>query len=275
MSEPHAALPNAWPRDEGTFSEVLRFPARVATFCAIELRRVVHDPWEIVTRIIQPVLWLLLYGETLNRFRVIPTPGNIPYLSYLAPGIIAQSAVFVAIFYGIMLVWERDAGLLAKMLATPTPRSAIVAGKAFASALRGLVQAMVILVLATVLGVGIIWDPLTLLAAAVFVVLGASFFACLSMVLAGLVRQRERMMGIGQAISLPLFFASNALYPTSVMPAPLRVISEGNPMSYQVDALRGLLVGTPCNLPLDLAVLLVSLAIMVTLASSLLMRLVR
>lgn len=223
---------------------------------------------------IQPVLWLLLYGETLNRFRIIPT-GGLPYLTYLAPGIIAQSAVFVAIFYGIMLVWERDAGTLAKMLATPTPRTAIVSGKAFAASLRGLLMALVILVLSAILGVGIIWDPLTILAAAGFLVLGSSFFACLSMVLAGLVRQRERMMGIGQAISLPLFFASNALYPTSVMPAPLQYISMANPMSYLVDALRGLLVGSPCNLLLDLAVLVGWLAVMVGLASGLLMRLVR
>jgi ABC-2 type transport system permease protein len=223
---------------------------------------------------IQPILWLLLYGETFNRLRVIPT-GGLPYLTYLAPGIIAQSAVFVAIFYGIMLVWERDAGLLAKMLATPAPRSAIVAGKAFAAAFRGLVQATVILALAAALGVGIIWNPLTILAAAGFVVLGASFFACLSMVLAGLVRQRERMMGIGQAISLPLFFASNALYPIDLMPTPLQYISQWNPMSYLVDALRGLLVGTSCNLLMDLGVLILALAIMVGLASGLLMRLVR
>jgi ABC-2 type transport system permease protein len=254
---------------------VPRLPARLATFATIEVRRIVHDPWEIVSRIIQPVLWLLLFGETLTRLHAFPTPGGISYLTYLAPGIIAQSAVFVAIFYGIMLVWDRDAGLLAKMLATPAPRSAIVAGKAFAASVRGLVQAVVILVLSAVLAVGILWDPLTLLAAAVFVVLGASFFACLSMVLAGLVRHRDRMMGIGQAISLPLFFASNALYPTSVMPAPLQFVSAGNPMSYEVDALRGLLVGTPCHLALDAVVLLASTALMVVLASQLLMRLVR
>jgi ABC-2 type transport system permease protein len=275
MSAPHAGPYSAWRRLGEAADELPALPGRVATFCAIELRRIVHDPWEIVTRIIQPALWLLLFGETLTRLHAFPTPGGIPYLTYLAPGIIAQSAVFVAIFYGIMLVWDRDAGVLAKMLATPTPRTAIVAGKAFAAAVRGLVQAVVILVLAAILYVGILWDPVTLLAAAGFVVLGASFFACLSMVLAGLVRNRDRMVGIGQAISLPLFFASNALYPTSVMPPAIQYVSEGNPMSYEVDALRGLLVGTPSHLGLDLVVLLVSVVVMVVLASRLLMRLVR
>ncbi len=275
MSAPPGVASSAVRRLAEGIGEWPDLPGRVATFCAIELRRIANDPWEILMRVIQPVLWLLLFGETLNRLRVFPTPDGISYLTYMAPGIIAQSAVFVAIFYGVMLVWERDAGLLAKMLATPTPRTAIVAGKAFAAALRGLVQATVILALSALLGVGIVWNPMTILAAAFFLVLGASFFSCLSMVLAGLVRQRERMMGIGQAISLPLFFASNALYPISVMPKALQYVSYGNPMSYEVDALRGLLVGTPANLPLDLAVLVGSLAVMVSAAAALLVRLVR
>ena len=79
------------------------------------------------------------------------------------------------------------------------------------------------------------------------VVLGAAFFACLSMTLAGLVRNRDRLMGIGQAITMPLFFASNALYPVDVMPPWLRWLSAVNPLSYEVNALRGLLIGTPSN----------------------------
>ena len=67
------------------------------------------------------------------------------------------------------------------------------------------------------------------------------------MTLAGLVRSRDRLMGIGQAITMPLFFASNALYPVDVMPAWLHVLSTVNPLSYEVDALRALLIGTPFN----------------------------
>ena len=74
--------------------------------------------------------------------------------------------------------------------------------------------------------------------------LAAAFFSCLSMSIAGIVLKRERLMGIGQAIMMPLFFASNALYPIALMPAWLRAISHVNPLSYEVDALRGLLLGT-------------------------------
>jgi ABC-2 type transport system permease protein len=201
--------------------------------------------------------------------------GGIPYLDYLAPGVLAQSALFIAIFYGIQIIWERDAGVLTKLLVTPTPRAALITGKAFAAGIRALCQVVVVLVVCALLGVSLTLNPLRLAATALAVLLGAAFFATLSMTIAGLALSRERLMGIGQAITMPLFFASNALYPVSLMPGWLRVVSYGNPLSYEVDALRGLLLGTPARLPLDFAVLLAALLAGVAVASSLLPRLAR
>ena len=105
----------------------------------------------------------------------------MPYLDYLAPGILAQSALFIAIFYGIQIIWERDAGVLTKLMVTPTPRIALVTGKAFAAGVRALVQALVVLVLAALLGVGLTDNPFKLLAMAAAVILGsASSAACRS-----------------------------------------------------------------------------------------------
>jgi ABC-2 type transport system permease protein len=134
---------------------------------------------------------------------------------------------------------------------------------------------VVVLVVCALLGVSLTLNPLRLAATALAVLLGAAFFATLSMTIAGLALSRERLMGIGQAITMPLFFASNALYPVSLMPGWLRVVSHGNPLSYEVDALRGLLLGTPARLPLDFAVLLAALLAGVAVASSLLPRLAR
>jgi ABC-2 type transport system permease protein len=246
----------------------------VVTLCLVELQKLRHDRTELYTRAIQPVLWLLIFGMTFNRLRAIPT-GGIPYLDYLAPGVLAQSALFIAIFYGIQIIWERDAGVLTKLLVTPTPRAALITGKAFAAGIRALCQVVVVLVVCALLGVSLTLNPLRLAATALAVLLGAAFFATLSMTIAGLALSRERLMGIGQAITMPLFFASNALYPVSLMPGWLRVVSYGNPLSYEVDALRGLLLGTPARLPLDFAVLLAALLAGVAVASSLLPRLAR
>ncbi len=247
--------------------------SRVLALCLVELQKLRHDRKELYTRAIQPALWLLIFGETFSRLHAIPT--SAPYLDYLAPGILAQSVLFISIFYGIQIIWERDAGVLAKLMATPTPRFALVTGKAFAAGVRALVQGVVVLVLAAVLGVALTDNPLRLLAVAAVVILSAAFFSTLSIVLAGIVLSRERLMGIGQAITMPLFFASNALYPVALMPSWVRAISKVNPLSYEVDALRGLLLDRSAAIGTDLAVLVVAAGIGITVAASLLPRLTR
>ncbi|MFD0021943.1 ABC transporter permease [Streptomyces sp. NPDC058382] len=249
-------------------------PARVGAMCAVELQKLLHDRTEIYTRAVQPALWLLIFGTTFSRIHAIPT-GGVPYLDFLAPGIIAQSAMFIAIFYGIMIIWERDSGVLTKLMVTPTPRSALVTGKAFAAGVKAVIQAVVVIVIAALLGVGMSWNPLHLLGVAVVVVLASAFFSCLSMSIAGIVLTRDRLMGIGQAITMPLFFASNALYPVALMPGWLQAVSKVNPLSYQVDALRGLLIGTPSHLGLDFGVLAFAAAVGIVTAGSLLGRLAR
>jgi ABC-2 type transport system permease protein len=185
----------------------------------------------------------------------------------------AQSALFIAIFYGIQIIWERDAGVLTKLMVTPTPRSALITGKAFASGVRSLIQGIVVLIIAALLGVAFTTNPLKIIAALAILVLGSAFFSCLSMSLAGVVVARDRLMGIGQAITMPLFFSSSALYPQQIMPGWLQVISKTNPLSYEVEGLRGLLIGTPTTLWLDTVVLVGATIAAITGAALLLPRL--
>jgi ABC-2 type transport system permease protein len=250
-----------------------RLTGRIGTLCWVELRKIRHDRTELYTRAIQPALWLLIYGEVFTRVHAIPTPKGIPYLSYLAPGIMAQSALFIAIFYGIQIIWERDAGVLTKLMVTPTPRSALITGKAFAAGVRSLIQGVVVLIIAAILGVALTHNPLKLIGAMAILVLGSAFFACLSMSIAGVALARDRLMGIGQAITMPLFFSSSALYPTKVMPGWLQAISKVNPLTYEVEALRGLLIGTSTTLWLDTVVLVGATIASITCASLLLPRL--
>jgi ABC-2 type transport system permease protein len=158
-------------------------------------------------------------------------------------------------------------------MVTPAPASALITGKAFAAGVRSVAQVVGVLALSYVMGIGLTINPLRILAAMAVVMLGAAFFACLSMTLAGLVRSRDRLMGIGQAITMPLFFASNALYPIDVMPSWLHMLSTINPLSYEVQALRALLIGTAFN-PLDIVVLVVAALLGIATASTLLRRLV-
>jgi ABC-2 type transport system permease protein len=254
MSAPSAELSVGWADQARHPSWAGLLVSRILTFCWVEVAKIRHDRTELYTRAIQPALWLVIFGETFSRIKAIPS-GNVPYLDFMTPGVIAQSALFVSIFYGIQIIWERDAGILTKLLTTPTPTTALVAGKAFGAAIRGLIQAVVVLVLAALLGVRLPLNPLLYIVAGLAIVLGAAFFSTLSLSIAGIVLKRDRLMGIGQAITMPLFFASNALYPIAVMPGWLQALSTINPLRYEIDALRGLLIGTPSNIALDLAVL--------------------
>ena len=134
---------------------------------------------------------------------------------------------------------------------------------------------IVVLVLCLILRVGLTANPVRWIGAEVVVLLGAAYFCCLSITIAGVVLKRDRLMGIGQAITMPLSFASNALYPVRLMPGWVQAISRVNPLSYEVDALRGLLVGTPASLAVDLTVLVVAAMAGIAAAAGLLGRLAR
>lgn len=129
-----------------------------------------------------------------------------------------------------------------KLLVTPAPRSALVLGKAIAAGLRGLVQAIVVYLVALALDVGIRWEVLAVLRVALAVFLGLCIFATFSLVIACIVKTWERFMGIGQVLTMPLFFASNAIYPLELMPGWLRAIAIVNPLTYLVDALRDAMI---------------------------------
>ena len=223
------------------FTWLLRYVGRTLTIAGMEARKLLHDPTELLTRAIQPALWLLVFGQVFTRVRAIPT-GSMRYIDFMAPGILCQSVLFIAIFYGISIIWERDLGILHKFLVSPTPRSALVLGKAISAGLRGLTQGFIVYLLAVLLGVSMDWNPLSLLGVVAAVMLGAAFFSTFSLIIACLVKTRERFMGIGQILTMPLFFASNAIYPISIMPHWLQVISHANPLTYQVDALRALML---------------------------------
>lgn len=227
--------------NESFWGAIKSFVEKTFTIVGLEARKLRHDPTDVLTRAVQPALWLLVFGEVLSRVRAIPTGGK-PYLDFMAPGILAQSVLFIAIFSGIAIIWERDLGIIHKFLASPTPRAALVLGKALAAGVRGLTQAVIVYLLALILGVHMNWNPLSLLGVILMVIMGAACFSTFSLIIACLVKTRERFMGIGQVLTMPLFFASNAIYPIAIMPAWLLVIAHSNPLSYEVDALRSMML---------------------------------
>lgn len=234
-----------------------------------EIRKLRHDPSELLTRAIQPAIWLILFGEVMAQVRGLAS-GEGRYLDFLAPGILAQSVLFAAIFYGIAAIWERDLGVLHRYMVSPAPRSALVIGKAVSSAVRGLSQAAMVYLLALLLGISVNLTPFHLTAAVGMIALGSGLFSTFSLIIACIVRTRERFMGIGQVLTMPIFFASNAIYPIDIMPTWLKTLSLANPLTYQVDALRALMLAggvSKYGLGVDFAVLAAITALLIAIAA--------
>ncbi len=271
------SLHTTQPEHFSPLAALMDFLRKTLTITEWEVRKLRHDPTDLITRSVQPALWLIIFGEVFTRTHAIPT-GNIPYIDYLAPGILAQSVLFIAIFFGITIIWERDLGVIHKFLASPTPRAALVLGKSVSAGARALPQAIVIYILSLLLGVHINLNPLALLGVAFIVVLGATCFSTFSLIIACLLKTRDRVMGIGQVMTMPLFFASNAIYPIEIMPQWLQVIARINPLSYVVDGLRALMLANGTSkfgIGTDIIVLVIITTILITIGSFLYPRIVQ
>ncbi|HTK86110.1 MAG TPA: ABC transporter permease [Nitrospiraceae bacterium] len=237
-----------------------------------EFVKLKHDPLELLMRAVQPILWLVIFGNVMGRIRGMAV-GTVNYQDFLAPGILAQSVLFAAIFYGISAIWERDLGIIHRYLVSPASRTAILLGKQVSASIRGISQAAIIYVIALVMGLGISFQPLKMAGVVILISLGSGLFANLSLIIACIVKTRERFMGIGQVITMPIFFVSNAIYPLDLMPGWIRGLASANPLTYEVDGLRMLMLRTaaisPAGLARDFSVLFVISVVLLVIATRL------
>jgi ABC-2 type transport system permease protein len=247
----------------------LRLLAGTFAMAQAELRKLRHDSLDLFTRSVQPLLWLFVFGTALQSTHALQTAG-VDYRAFITPGVMAQAALFISIFFGLAVIWERDVGQLQRLLATPLPRTAIVLGKAAGASVRSLVQAILLLIVVAIAGIGLKWTVPGVIGALAMLMLGTAGFASLSICIAAGVKKRERFMGIGQLIMMPLFFASSALYPLAIMPGWLHVVARVNPLTYEIQGLREMLVGVGGGeLWLDFGVVALFTALMVALATRL------
>jgi len=178
--------------------------------------------------------------------------GVTDYFSYMSVGMISMIVMFTTMFSGMSMVWDRRLGFLDKVLSTPVPRSAIIFSKVLNAALRSMFQATIILALALVLGLKIspTFSPLNLLGIYAAIFLLSTGLSSLFLALALRSTRQEIQMAVVNLVNMPLMFASNIFFPTSVMPEWLQAIANVNPISYLTDAIRQLTI-----LPLNISAL--------------------
>ncbi len=213
----------------------------------------------------QPLLFLLALGYGLGS--VYKRAGEGDYLQFLVPGIMAQTVLFSAMFYGAMIMFDKQFGFLKETLVAPVSRFKIMFGGALGGATTAVIQGLLVCAISLALG----FRPehwLMVPVAVVILTLLAIAIASFSSGIGSFVEDMQGFQAINQFLVFPLYFLSGALYPLTNVPTWLRVVAEVNPMSYAVDALRDTLIGqTHFGLLKDLVVLSVTVVVLVAFGS--------
>jgi len=206
----------------------------------------VRQPAFAAMTLIQPIIWLLLFGSLFKA--VVEIPGfasGMTYLEFITPGVIVMTALFSSGWAGTVYIEDMNRGVMDRLLASPVKRGAMMVGTLAYQAVTTVVQTLVVFAIAYAAGAR--WSggwggvAVTLLAAVLISVIIAS----LSNALALLLLQQEALIGISQFIVLPLQFVSSAVMDTSLSPQWVQDVARYNPVDWAVVASRQALVGDP------------------------------
>jgi ABC-2 type transport system permease protein len=205
-----------------------------------QVKRYFRSPSRLIGAVGQPLLFLLALGYGLGSVYKQAGQGN--YLEFLVPGIMAQTVLFSAMFYGAMIIFDRQFGFLKETMVAPVSRLKIMLGGALGGATTATMQGVLVFLISLLLGFHPhSWPmvPAALLVLAILALAIASF----SSAIGSIAQDMQGFQAINQFLIFPLYFLSGALYPLTHVPNWLRIIAEVNPISYAVDALRWTLLG--------------------------------
>lgn len=208
-------------------------------------RALLRQPWFVAITLVQPIIWLVLFGNLFRRIVEIPGFNAASYLDYLVPGVVAMTAFFSASWSGMGLIDDIDRGILDRFLVSPAHRSSLIAGRLVHEGISIVIQALIIGALAWLLGARFASGPLGFAVLLIAAVLLAATFGALSNALALVLRQRESVIGANQFLGLPLTFMSAAFMPLDLAPGWMATIARFNPLNWAVEAGREALVASP------------------------------
>ncbi len=203
-----------------------------------QARNLMREPIWIVLLLVQPLVWLILYGQLFKNVPRLGGFGTTSYVTFLAPAIVVMNAFFGATWSGMGMINDLDHKVIERFLATPASRFALVLSQIVRSAITAAIQALIILVVALVLGVRVHTGALGWLVVILAGILVNSAFAGVSQGIALLTRREATMIAVANFIGLPLLFISTTLLARAQMPHWMRVATHFNPMDWGVRAAR-------------------------------------
>ncbi len=206
-----------------------------------EIKRFLRDRTRLISSFIQPLLWLVIFGAGFGTRFLIP---GVSYQQYIFPGIIGQTLLFTSMFMGISVIWDKEFGFMKEILVSPVSRFTLFLGKMFGDSTDALIQGIIVFAFGSLLGIS--FDPVTFLICLPIMLLITFGLVSIGLTIASAMGSLESFGAIQTFINLPLFFLSGALFPVSGVGVPdwLRIASVFNPLTYGVDALRTVILGS-------------------------------
>jgi ABC-2 type transport system permease protein len=205
-----------------------------------QLKRYFRSKARIIGSLGQPLLFLVALGFGFGP--IFRRAGQGSYIQFLAPGVIAMSILFTALFSGIEIIWDRRFGFLKETLVAPVSRFEIMLGRTLGGATVSMLQGIIVFVLTLIAGFKP-YHASHLIYALIFMFLIALFFTSLGTAIASVLEDMQGFQLIMNFLVMPIFFLSGALFPLSGLPDILVLVASIDPLSYGVDGLRGALAG--------------------------------
>lgn len=246
------------------------FVVEVGNLTLRELRALLRQPFYIAVTLVQPMIWLLLFGQLFKNVVHLPGfSGGGSYVQFLTPGVVIMTALFASGWSGMGFIQDMDRGVMDRLLVSPARRGSMMAGKLANTAVTTIVQTLIVLLVAVALGARFVGGAVGVVVTVVAAVLLAAAIGSLSNALALLVRREETLIGVAQFLNLPLMFLSSAIMAEQVAPSWMRHVMAYNPVNWAVSASRAALGANPdwSDVLFHLGLLLAVALVMATLAT--------
>lgn len=206
-----------------------------------QLKALLRQPGVLVITLVQPVVWLFLFGNLFRRVVELPGFGTVSYLDYLVPGVVIMNAVSANMWAGMGTIEEIERGTLNRFLTAPVRRGAIMNANVIVAGVSTALQSTIIVLLGWAAGAGYPGGPAGPVALVVASILLGTVFSALSNVFGMTLRQRESIIGLSIFLLLPLTFLSSAFMARGLMPGWMQAVASANPVNWALDAARGAL----------------------------------
>lgn len=202
-----------------------------------------RQAWGPVMSLLQPILWIFLFGQVFHTLGALPQFGGAGYITYLVPGILMMTVLYSGAWAGTGYIDDMGSGVMDQWLTAPMSRSAIIAGQLLQQLIINFVQSLVVLGIGWLAGARYPGGAGGVAFALITATVLASMFCSLSVAVALVARSQIALISISQMVVLPATFLSTTMMPATLMPEWVRAVAGGNPLTWAVESARSSLAG--------------------------------